>query len=166
MPQFAVSRSQPLAIAIAVLVAYLAAGLTVQAAVNPALDPDAAREAAAPFVYALPEGAVSLTGFHCAISEHPEAEAFALEPDYSETPPTVGLELFVDASGHAPLSASARAGFEETVGADIKSPLSARLSRMIVGGDAASLVDGSALEEVSLPEASMSVADLLGRCRP
>ena len=50
MPQFAVSRSQPLAIAIAVLVAYLAAGVPVQAAVNPALDPDTAREAASPFV--------------------------------------------------------------------------------------------------------------------
>ncbi len=163
MPLTVVSRPQRACIAFAILAA-IVPGLPVKAAINAALDPEATRDAA-PFVFTMPEGAVSLTGFHCSIIESEEAAAFAADPDYSETPPTIGLELFVDAAGLTPLS-SGRGGHDEPLSDDMKSPLSARLSRIIVGGDVFSLTESAVLEEVSLPEASMSVADLVGRCHP
>lgn len=163
MPLTVVSRSQRACIAFAILTA-IVPGLPLEAAINAALDPEAARDAA-PFVYTMPEGEVSLTGFHCSIIESEEAAAFAADPDYGETPPTIGLELFVDAGGLTPTS-TGRSGHGEPLSDDVKSPLSARLSRIIVGGDVISLSDGGVLEEVSLPEASMSVADLVGRCHP
>jgi hypothetical protein len=162
MPQRAVSRSRYCGIVFAI-VAALAPGVPLHAAVNAAIDPDAARESA-PFVYAKPGGVVSLTGFHCSITEDAEAWAFADDPEYTETPPTIGLEFLADASGLAPMSASMR--HDEPLSGDMRSPLSATLRRMMIEGDITSLIDDGAVEEVSLPEASMSVAGLAGRCRP
>lgn len=163
MPLTAVSRSRYCGIVFAIL-ASLAPGLPLQAAVNAAIDPDAARESA-PFVYTKPGGVVSLTGFHCSIAEDAaESWAFVEDPEYSETPVTIGLEFLVDAGGPSPLATSIR--HDEPLSGDMRSPLSATLRRIMVEGDAASLVDDGALEEVSLPEASMSVAGLAGRCRP
>ena len=136
-----------------------------EAALNPRLNPDGAREAA-PLVYGIPEGEVSLIGFQCDITSEESAAAFAADPDDSETPPTVGLELVLDTGGFSGLAASGHAGREEISAFETKNPLSARLSRIIVGRGNSSLNDGAVLEEVSLPEASMSVADLIERCRP
>ncbi len=158
MPYGAESRSQRIRFALAVFGA-IVPGLTVQAAINAGLNPDEARDAA-PFVYSMPEGEVSLTGFHCGNINAPSTAAFAIDPNDIETPPTIGLELVLDGSLPSAGLASHAAPDEE-----IRNPLSARLSRIIVE-DGSSLVDGGGTEEVSLPEASMSVADLVDRCRP
>ena len=139
----------------------LGSGRTAGAAIDARLNPDEARGAAA-FIYAMPEGEASLTGFHCGLINAPST-AFA-DPDDSEMPQTVGLELFSD-GGLPPLPASGHTASDDGLG-EIRNPLSARLNRIIVEDGAFSLMDGGAMEEVSLPEASMSVADLVDRCHP
>jgi hypothetical protein len=165
MPSNTGSRLQRVCACFVVMVGPLAPLNLAEAALNPRLNPDGAREAA-PLVYGIPEGEVSLTGFQCDIISEEDAAAFAADPDDSETPPTVGLELVLDTGGFSALAASGHAGRDDISSAEMKNPLSARLSRIIVGHGSASLNDGGVLEEVSLPEASMSVADLLERCRP
>ncbi len=162
MPSNAGSRVQLICACFVVVVALPAPLMLARAAINARLNPDEARDAA-PFVYSMPEGEVSLTGFHCGSISEDSAAAFAADPDDSASPPTIGLELVLDADSQ---SSPGRAGTQDLVAADVKNPLSARLSRIIVGDAAPSLSDGGTLEEVSLPEASMSVADLIGRCRP
>ena len=165
MPSNAGSRLQCVCACFVMMVAPPAPLNFAEAAVNASLNPDGAREAA-PLVYGIPEGEVSLTGFQCDVTSEENAAAFAADPDDSETPPTVGLELVLGTDSLSTLAASGHAGRDDISAAETKNPLSARLSRIIVGHGGASLNDGSVLEEVSLPEASMSVADLIKRCRP
>jgi hypothetical protein len=161
MPERAGSGRQLGRYVLAVVIV-LGSGLTAWAAIDARLNPDEARGAAA-FIYSMPEGEVSLTGFHCGIINTPSTAAFA-DPDDSDMPATVGLELFSD-GGPPPLAASGHAGSDDGLG-EVRNPLSARLNRIIVEDGAFSMMDGGAMEEVSLPEASMSVADLVDRCHP
>jgi hypothetical protein len=136
--------------------AMAAAGGGVEAATDAAPNNDEARIASA-FMARLTGAGVSLTGFHCGnIAAAEDSAAEFADPDYGEAPLTVGLELFPDAAVGAA---------DDGAPAEWNGPLSARLKRIMVEGDGASLTDG-AMEEVSLSEASMSVADLIDRCRP
>lgn len=162
LPNIAGYRSQ---FAFICLAAMLGLAAPAAAAIDARLGPDDAGDAA-PLVYTVPDGAVSLAGFHCGLIRAEEAAAFADDPDYSETPPTIGLEFVLDAGGVPPLTSTVRSGFEESPVAEMKTPLSARLKRILVEGNGPSLNDSAAMEDVFLPEASMSVADLIGRCHP
>jgi hypothetical protein len=164
MPGIAACRLRLIGVGLAVLMALAAPLMPAGGAVNARLDPDEAGDAG-PFVTSASVGGVSLTGFHCGIVSDAGWPAFAADPDDIETRPTIGLELIPDAGGYPQFTGSGRAALDE-MSADLKNPLSARLSRIIVGRDGASLNDGGLMEEVSLIEASMSVADLIGRCHP
>jgi hypothetical protein len=128
------------------------------------LNAEQAREAATS-VYDVPEGAISLTGFHCGAVGAASTAAFTADPDYEEAAYTVGLDFGLDAGG-IPVAQAGSLMTEEASAAELKSPMSARLSRIIVEGGVPSLIDGRVMEEVSLPEASKSVADLMDVCMP
>jgi hypothetical protein len=136
-----------------------------RAASSALLNAEQAREAAT-FVYDVPAGGISLTGFHCGGASMPDMAAFTADPDYEEASYTVGLEFGIDAIGAQPMAQAGAAMTEEASAAELRSPLSARLSRIIVEGGAPSLIDSRAMEVVSLPEASKSVADLMDVCMP
>jgi hypothetical protein len=165
MPKTAGNWPQLAFVFLAAMLALAAPGKPAEAAVNARLGPDEASDTA-PFVYTMPEGAISLTGFHCGLISQDDAAAFSADPDYSETPPTIGLEFVLDAGGVPPLTGTSRSSLDEGSAVEMKTPLSARLNRLLITGAASSITDGSVMEDEFLPEASMSVADLVGRCHP
>ena len=136
-----------------------------RAASNAVLNAEQAREAAT-FVYDVPEGGISLTGFHCGGVGAPNAAAFTADLDYEEAAYTIGLESGIDSGGASQAGLAGAALTEEASVLELRSPLSARLSRIIVEGGAPSLIDGRVMEDVSLPEASKSVAELMDICMP
>ena len=160
MPPKGVCRSPFVCFCFAAILALCAPGSAVEAASSAALDPEQAREAALS-IDSMPESEVSLTGFHCGGAAEQASAAFAADPDYSETPSTIGLE-FAFEDGGMPVSGGRVSGEE----GDVRSPLSARLSRISLEGGTPSLMDVRQMEEVSLPEASMSVADMMDICLP
>lgn len=157
----------------------LCAGLTVavpasrvQAAANAMLDAEETN-AAASLTTEIAGYAVSLSGFHCgAIAMARAAEEEFSEPDYIEMPLKVGLEITIgveflnDVVGATPRAGGNRPGQDDGPAGEAIGPLSARLKRIMVEDGGQSLTDSGAMEDVSLSEASMSVADLVGRCLP
>ena len=165
MPRNTGSRLQVAFVCFAI-VAFAASRMLAMAAAKASLSPDEAREAAS-FVLSMAVGDVSLTGFHCSvINASGAAEAFNEDPDDMETPPTIGLEFVFDAGGASSHAGAGRAGLEDGQASEMRTPLSARLNRVIIQGGGFSLTDGGGVEDVSLPEASMSVADIVDRCHP
>jgi hypothetical protein len=164
MPGIAAGRLRLICAVLAVMMVLAAPLMPAGGAVNARLNPDEAGDDA-PFVTGISVGEVSLTGFHCSIISDQGWAEFAADPGDIETLPTIGLELVPDNGGHPQFTGAGRAALDE-MPAEVKNPLSTRLSRIIVGRDSASLNDGGEMQDVSLPEASMSVADLIGSCHP
>lgn len=148
----------------AAILALVAPGQAVKAASSAGLDTEEARDVAT-FAQDAPGSGISLTGFHCGGVAAPSPAAFTADPDYEEASYTVGLEFGFD-DGVPSMGQDSAALKEEASAGEPRSPLSARLSRIIVEGGAPSLTDIRVMEDVSLPEASKSVADLMVICLP
>jgi hypothetical protein len=110
---------------------------------------------------------ISLTGFGCDAVTAPSSRVFTADPDYSETPFTVGLEVFHDEVSPPATQLSERVEHGGGASAaDAWTPLSARLSAVILQDETSALGGDGAMEDVFVPEASMSVADLVALCVP
>ena len=162
MPESAGNRSNLVRFCLVLSLAIAATTTTIQAASEARLWPQQA-EAPPLFLFTM-NGEISLTGFGCDAIAPPSSRVFAADPDYSETPFTVGLELFLD-EADAPTHLSERAGIDGDSAADARTPLSTRLSGAILH-DQISAFSAGGMEDVFVPEASMSVADLVALCVP
>lgn len=164
MPESAGIRSNLVRFCLALSLAAAASGTPVQAASDARLWPDPA-EVFPLFLFAM-DGEVSLIGFGCDAVTAPSSRVFAADPDYSENPFTIGLELFLEEASGPPTHLSERAVLDGASSADARTPLSTRLNRAILHDETFSFGGGGAMEDVFVPEASMSVADLVALCVP
>jgi hypothetical protein len=164
MPDSAGSRSSLVCFCLALSLAIAAAGTPVQAASDARLWPEQAENSAL-FLFTM-DGEVNFTGFGCDAITAPSSRVFSADPDYSETPFTVGLEAFLEEANASPTHLSERAGLDSASAADARTPLSARLSTVIIRNETFFFAGESEMEDVFVPEASMSVADLMALCVP
>lgn len=164
MPDSAVSRLNLPRFILALSMAATAFAMSVQAASDARPWPDQGQNY--PLFLFTMENKTSLTGFGCDVVAPPSGRAFADDPDYSETAFTVGLEMFLDEAGELPTHHSGFAGLDSASAADTRTPLSARLSTTVLHDETSSLGRGGAMEDVFVPEASMSIADLAALCLP
>jgi hypothetical protein len=123
-------------------------------------------EISAAFLFTLPHGDFSLTGFDCDLIAGPSSRVFAADPDYSETPSTIGLEVFLEDVNAPPAHLSKRLEMDGGLAADATTPLSTRLSAISLHDQIPAFAGDGEMENVFVPEASMSVADLVALCIP
>jgi hypothetical protein len=108
---------------------------------------------------------ITLTGFHCDTISTPSQSTFAADPDYREEPFTVGVEMpleEVTALGTQPATGQ----MDDASAADSRTPLSAKVSRMLTQQEMSAPPGEGEMEDVFVPEASMAVADLVALCMP
>jgi hypothetical protein len=163
MPESVGSRSNLIRFCLFLSLAVAASATTINAASDARLWPERA-EHSPMFLFTM-QGEASLTGFGCDAIAAPSSRVFTADPDYSETPFTIGLELFPEEASAPPTHLFESAGIDGGSAADAQHPLSARLSGAILG-DQTSAFSAGAMEDVFVPEASMSVADLVALCIP
>jgi hypothetical protein len=164
MPDSAGSWPNLVRFYLALSLAIAAVGLSVQAASDARPWPEQADHSIQ--VLFAPRGGVSLTGFGCDSITAPSSRIFAADPDYSETPFTVGLESVLEETGAPSAQFSERTDLDGASAADVRTPLSARLSTVILQSEISALRGDGTMEDVFVPEASMSVADLMALCVP
>jgi hypothetical protein len=149
---------------LAVVLAIVAPGSLAQAAGNAQLwlEQD---ETLPPSLYSILGGGVTLTGFHCDVINNPSLAAFTADPDYRETQVTIGVEMLLEevTALQAPSTASR---MDDASGADPRTPLNARVSRVLTQQEMSAPPGNGEMEEVFVPEASMVVADLMALCLP
>ena len=167
MPDSARSWPNLVRFCLALFLAIAAPGYSAQAANDARISPERA-EVSALFLFSMGDGGGSLTGFDCDVipDPGPNRREFTADPDYSETPFTVGLEVFLDDANAPPARLSGRLKIDDGSAADARTPLSARLSAIIVQNKTPPLAGGGKMEDVFVPEASKSVADLAALCMP
>jgi hypothetical protein len=164
MPESAGSRSNLVRFCLVLSLAVVASATTIKAASDARLRPERAEHS--PLFLFTMNGETSLTGFGCDAVAAPSSRVFTADPDYRETPFTVGLELFPEEASAPPAHLSERAGIDGGSAADARTPLSTRLSTAILHDETFSFGGDGAMEDVFVPEASMSVADLAALCVP
>jgi hypothetical protein len=150
-----------LCLAIALALALAGATNQAQAASNAQLWPEHYDDAPTGS-YKIMDSDVTLTGFHCDVINSPSATAFSSDPDYRETPATVGLEVRLEEV--SALQTASRSSRMDDSSADQRTPLRARVSRMLVQQDLSNPPGDGQMQDVFVPEASMGIADLVALC--
>lgn len=113
--------------------------------------------------YSIMDSDVTLTGFPCDIVNSPSQMAFSSDPDYREGPFTVGVEVRLEEV--SALQTSPRPSrMDDASAADSRTPLSARVSRMLVQQELSNPPGDGQMLDVFVPEASMGIADLVALC--
>jgi hypothetical protein len=149
-------------LAIVLALALAGAGNQAQAASNAQIWPEH-DDRAPQDSYSIMDSDVTLTGFHCDVINNPSPLAFSSDPDYRETPFTVGLEVRLEEVS-ALQTASRPSRMDDASAADQRTPLSARVSRMLVQQELSNPPGDGQMQDVFVPEASMGIADLVALC--
>jgi hypothetical protein len=165
MPDCAGVRTHTARFCLAIIMGLAVSGQTVQAAGDPQAWPEQ-DGTPPPHLYRDTQNDVTLTGFHCGVISSPSPAVFTADPEYRETSATIGLEMFLEEASAPPQASSDRVEIDDVSGGEMRTPLSARLSRIIVQEELTAQPDDTAMEDVFVPEASMSVADLVALCMP
>jgi hypothetical protein len=164
MPDSAGNRTTIARFCLAVFLAAAAPGNGAQAASNAQIWPE--QDGNSPqLLYSIVDSDVTLMGFHCNVINSPSADVFTADPDYRETPLTVGVEVPLEEVSVLETS-SATARMHDGSGSDVRTPLSARVSRMLTRQEISTLPGDGEMEDVFVPEASMGIADLVALCMP
>ena len=115
--------------------------------------------------YSLLDGDITLTGFPCGGIERPASTVFNADPDYRETPLTVGVQVMLEEVS-ALAGPSARGRMHDMPAGEMRTPLSAKVSRMLTQYEISAAPGDDEMQDVFVPEASMGVADLVALCTP
>ena len=164
MPDSVGNRTIIACFCLAVLLAVAAPGQLVRALGNAQLWPEQDDDSPQ-HVYSILESEVTLMGFHCGVINSPPSTVFTADPDYRETPVTVGVQFQLEEV--SALHASAPRGrMDDASTAETRTPLSARISRMLTQHEIYVPAGDGEMEDIFVPEASMGVADLVALCTP
>jgi hypothetical protein len=164
MPDCRVSRTTVVRVCLAIVLAAILPGREGQAASNAQARPEQ-DSVSTERLFSTLSSTITLTGFHCDTISVPSQSAFAADPDYREAPFTVGVEMVleeVSALGSRPATGQ----MDDASAADARTPLSAKISRMLTQQEMSAPPGDGAMEDVFVPEASMAVADLVALCMP
>jgi hypothetical protein len=164
MPDSAVKRTTFARFCLAVFLAAAAPGNGAQAARDAHIWPEQNGKSHQ-LLYSIMDSDVTLAGFNCDVINSPSATAFTAEPDYREMPVTVGLEVLLDEVS-ALGTPSSPARMDDASGGETRTPLSVKVSRMLIQQEISTPPDDGQMEDVFVPEASMGVADLVALCAP
>jgi hypothetical protein len=164
MPDSRVRRTIIVRICLAIVLAFMLPGRDGRAASNAQSSPEQ-DSVSTERLFSPLHSTTTLTGFHCDAVSTPSQSAFAADPDYREAPFTVGVEMVleeVSALGAPPATGQ----MDDASAADVRTPLSAKVSRMLTHQEMPAGPGEGGMEDVFLPEASMAIADLVALCTP